>query len=609
MDIQKELEKTFGDKKTQFKKERERNWKRGQRKDNYKEIKTKIKKIKQERYEQMKHEKSLAKIKHIAVLDMETDPFDAATRDRISPFAACLYSDQFEPIMLWEEDEKLFIEKLIKILANLTPSYIIYAHNGGRFDFMFLIHRLRGPVSFKGRGIMCAPIGIHELRDSYHLIPEKLGSYRKDEIDYSKVMRRGVRQKHKAQINEYLLSDCVYLFELVKDFLTRYGLKISIGQAALFLTKKVYPEYETVSASTDAYLRNFFFGGRVECLAGIVDLKRSLKLYDVNSMYPSVMVNYKHPIGREYIVRRGQIGEHTCFVDLNCTSKGAFPVRRENLGTIFPHETGTFRVSIHEYRTALKLNLIQDVRVNFCIDCELQTTFEKFVLPLYVNRQIAKAKLRELNVNGQGNSDLYYSTKRDDTFYKLLLNNSYGKHAQNCRRFKEFYLTDADGVPDNEPETWGKFPDTQCSDYAIWARPIKTVRFNNVGTAASITGAARAVLLEAIHKSKGAVYCDTDSLICETLEGVNIHQTELGAWDIETEINHIMIAGKKLYAYQNAEGKQTIRAKGVRGVSWENMKTLVDGKELVITAFAPTLTRTGNQVYINRTIRQTFLKG
>src|SRR6185312_8763742 len=52
-----------------------------------------------------------------------------------------------------------------------------------------------------------------------------------------------------------------------------------------------------IGEHTDEQLRPWFFGGRVECLAGaghFVAGNGGYKLYDVNSMYPSAMANGLH---------------------------------------------------------------------------------------------------------------------------------------------------------------------------------------------------------------------------------------------------------------------------------------------------------------------------
>jgi len=133
----------------------------------------------------------------IAVLDTETDPFDNVLRTQVFPFLAVLYSDQFEPIIIWEENREAFIDAVIAAIEGLPDAYTIYAHNGGKFDFMFLLKRFRGSVKFKGRGIMSCTVGAHELRDSMHIIPEPLANWKKDAFDYAKNLKQN--RKHASR--------------------------------------------------------------------------------------------------------------------------------------------------------------------------------------------------------------------------------------------------------------------------------------------------------------------------------------------------------------------------------------------------------------------------
>jgi hypothetical protein len=351
-------------------------------------------------------------------------------------------------------------------------------------------------------------------------------------------------------------------------------------------------------------MRRFFFGGRVECIGGRGEFKGHYKLYDVNSMYPYVMAYYQHPIGRNYTTRRGKPTEKTCFIELECFSKGAFAKKNDEGSTVFPEEYGRYCVSIHEYRIAKKYKLLSQEKILFCVDNEKFTTFEKFIVPLYENRLRTKTILKRLETECLVASAEWNEAKKDDIFYKLLQNNAYGKFAQNPRRFKEFYITVPGETPADDNKEWGEFPDVENSDYWVWSKPIDERRYNNVGTAASITGAARSVLLEAKLNADDPIYCDTDSLICKSLRA-NLDPIKLGAWDCEAEMSHVLIAGKKMYAYEKLDGKRIIKSKGVKGTKWEDIKTLVDGGEIIMPAFAPTLTRNGKQDYIDRRIRPT----
>lgn len=583
-----------------------------------------------ERQTKHKNKRREERQRDIAVLDMETDPFDDIVKGIIKPFVAYLYSDQFEPVLIWEESEDEFIAKVCNAIEGLPRQFTIYAHNGGRFDFLFLVRRLRGKVSFKGRGIMSARIGEHELRDSFHIIPEKLAAFQKQSFDYTK-MRKDKRNNYRNEIIAYLKSDCVYLFDIVKTFIGQFGLKLSIGQAAMYELKRHY-DVKKISDGWDNYLRTFFYGGRVECLKGRGLFKGDYKLYDVNSLYPFVMAGYQHPIGDMFDckIRRGDPGPDTVFIDLEATNRGALIGRNSDKETVANISRGRFHTSIWEFDVASRYGLIDVHRINFCIDCLRRTDFSKFVNPLYANRLTSKAELDRLKQAGREASAAYVDMKKDDIFYKLLLNNAYGKFAQNPRKFKEHYITDPDETP---PPEWMKsldylpedergiwlLPEYEGTDYWIWAKPNPMFSFNNVGTAASITGAARAVLLDGLMKADNPIYCDTDSIICRGLSDVPISKTELGAWDMEDEFTQVVIDGKKLYStwhakprartpQQLADGlfpEYTIKSKGSSRLTWREMLDMLAGKEVIKVNRAPTLTRYGTQTYVTRTMRAT----
>jgi len=551
-----------------------------------------------------------ARMEDIAVLDFETDPFDNVSRESVFPFMGVLYSDNFAPKVFWNENHEELIREVIAAIAALPRKYTIYAHNGGKFDYMYFMHLLRGRVSFKGRGLMAAKIGEHELRDSLHIIPTKLAAYKKDDFDY-KFLFKTVRHKHRQAIIDYCISDCRNLLSIVKSFINRFGFKISVGQAAMAELKRYY-KVGTLGPTMDHDLREYFYGGRVECIMGKGRFTGPYKLYDVNSMYPFVMAHMKHPISREYTFRRGKPNDHTAFVKVRCTNYGAFVGRLENGETSANIRDGVFNVSIHEYKAALELGLVENVEHILSIDCEEFSTFDKFVIPRYAERQNTKLKIEALEQAGLTESAEYDETVKDDLFIKLMLNNAYGKFAQNPRRFKEYYITDPNEAPPMEDEkydeftgqSWGDFPEFENGRYAIWSRPIAEVRFNNVGTAASITGAARSVLLRALHVAVDPIYCDTDSIICRAL-AADHDVSRLGAWKLEAEFRDVLIAGKKLYATESVTGKQKIKSKGANGLRWGDLEAILQGELISMINNAPTLTRRGTQAYIERGIRAT----
>ena len=590
-----------------------------------------------ERARKAKSAKKNERHSRIAILDMETDPFDSKTKKKIFPFLAVLYSDDFEPVIIWDEHFPAFTAKLVKAIEALPGEYTIYAHNGGRFDFMFLIHKMRGEISFKGRGIMDARIGRHHLRDSFHLIPERLAAYQKDVFDYKKLYKNK-RRNHRDEIIQYCINDCKYLLDLVKKFVADFGLKMSIGQAAMCEIKKHY-EVEKFTDGWDNFVRQYFFGGRVECIRGRGNFEGPFKLVDVNAMYPDVMANKRHPIGGfgDYKLRAGIPSNDTVFIDLTCRNNGALVGRTECGETSARIAHGRFHTTIWEYEVALKHNLISDVHIHYSLDCAKRSDFSMFVIPLYEKRLVLKEFMQQLKSEGKQLTQAFVEAKKDDMFYKFLLNNGYGKFAQNPRRFKEHYITDSNELP---PDVWFAsmkhmrpeeraahcLPEFESDLYWIWSKPAPSFTFNNVGTAASITGAARAKLLDALQMVRDPIYCDTDSIICRDTGRLELDKSKLGAWDLEDEFKRVVITGKKLYAVEHMKPKArsaedlerglspdyTVKSKGTSGLNWRDMLTMLAGETIEKTNWAPTLTRRGDQDYMTRRIQATaplFSKG
>jgi hypothetical protein len=187
-------------------------------------------------------------------------------------------------------------------------------------------------------------------------------------------------------------------------------------------------------------------------------------------------------------------------------------------------------------------------------------------------------------------------------------------------------------MPDESEGYYGDFPKVECPElgFAIWQRDARPWKFFNVGTGASVTGAARAVLMRGISLAVDPIYCDTDSIIARDLPGVDLHPTRLGAWDIEAEFSEVIIAGKKLYACRDIKYSEfgnrdalKIRSKGVSFIdpvlweadntrykeqerAWSEMQAILDDDYIkTIRAFGPTLTRAGTQHYMERRVRST----
>lgn len=171
-----------------------------------------------------------------AVIDCETNPF--SYNAEIEPFLWGFYDGE-----TYKEfrDSDLSIpssdcsSKLIDYLKD--ESLTIYAHNGGKFDYFFLLEWVSPDVTLINGRIAVARIGENTLHDSYLILPSPLSSYKKDEIDYS-LFTPEKREKHIEKISHYCKMDCIYLYEWLTKFKNLWGDYLTIASAGFAQIKK-----------------------------------------------------------------------------------------------------------------------------------------------------------------------------------------------------------------------------------------------------------------------------------------------------------------------------------------------------------------------------------
>lgn len=474
----------------------------------------------------------------VGTIDFETDPF---LHGRLpEPFAVEFYSDNpAHCFSMFGDDPVALVSALLDHLNSLETPYVIYAHNGGKFDFHLIHIALENPVKIINARIVEAHLGIHIIRDSFSIIPVPLKAFKKDDIDYA-LMERSVRHKHRDKIMLYLHSDCMYLYELVVAFLEQFGNKLTVGSTAMAQLRKVHP-FTSISEEGDAVFRQFYFGGRVQCFKTGILTDGPYHGYDVNSQYPKAMRDYVHPINCEFDVIDTLPDDYSqpFFLRFIGRNYGALPSRDDDAdnGLTFDREQGEFFACSHELAIAEKYGLVE---IDDVIDCyvSMQTIqFREFVDFWYVKKVSCKQ---------QGD-------KIGELFAKFMLNSAYGKFGQNPANFADWLIWRNYGM-EHEIEAKGYEHVSEFPDFELWKRPasITAGAFFDVSIAASITSAARSILLEGIQNAVDPIYCDTDSLICREFRG-EISDTELGAWKHEFTAPSVIIARKKLYmAYDPA---------------------------------------------------------
>jgi DNA polymerase type B, organellar and viral len=568
----------------------------------------------------------------VYTMDIETDPF---ARGRVPvPFVIGFY-DGLTFWDFWTDHKSTCIEKVQRFLEDETVEPgIVYMHNGGRFDFFYMLEWFEGKTTIINSRIVSAlmPIGQtrrrfergyrFEFRDSYAIMPFPLRAYQKDELPIEYLDRKN-RGAHTEEIRSYLRGDCVYLWDLCMGFQREFGDYKTIASAA-FAQLSSFHKYECLPKRTDEELRGkYYFGGRVQCFEKGV-IKKPVTIYDVNSMYPFVMDTYYHPVTWPLTVDNKVHGWKddgtfsreklkTFFLTVEGENDGAFPTRMPDGSVDFTIEQGIFHVTIHEWLVALELGRFKPTRIIDSYSFTEYSCFHLFVDHFYKLRKKVTAQFNEhkLTCEGCGGHPARLCMMGADLtahsmYYKYVLNSAYGKFGINPENYSNWKITKTNTAPKGEGWTLDMISHDK---FFVWKQPSQLFwNVKNIGTAASITGAARSILLRAIARSAGVVYCDTDSIICENFgsdSALRIDDKTLGAWKPEGHGALAAIAGKKMYAVFDDSGVCIKHANKGVALTPEQILALANGEEILTWRDAPTFQRDGSAKFIQRTVRMT----
>jgi len=550
---------------------------------------------------QRKSEKPKDEVK-IAVGDLETDPF-APGRIEINPFVAGFWDGKNMEIF-WGHD---CCKKFVQHVKKLKGKWVIYFHNGGNFDFHFLLEFL--PVEdcefmLIGKRIVQIklPWGV-ELRDSFAIIPKKLAAYEKEETDYSH-FEKPVREKYKNDIISYLKSDLRNLMDMVLGFFKRFPNKLTLASSVFELMKTDF-DYDPgrSEASYDNKFRPFFFGGRVEFFE-LGEIKGDYEIIDINSAYPWAMTK-EHWYGFEFEVvnnmprKNGEQG----FYIVSANANGCFPLRVKNYGVSFPVGKERFLVSGWELKAAIELKLVSDLKILIGYVPTKTKSMKSFADTFYEKKLEAKKA----------------GDKEEEFFNKIGLNAGYGRLALNPFKFQEVKVTTIYDRPKRkkDEQEWKNCWHDIDRGLSFWKRPKYRAGIDkpvNVATAASITGCVRAFLLRSMASCGRVVYCDTDSIIVSSQKrrrsGLKLGEG-LGEWKKELSISGkstgLWIAGKKLYAARGYDAKNKliwkVASKGVK-LKPEEIIKVSKGQMQKMTFDAPTFSLFSPPKFVTREVNR-----
>ena len=514
-------------------------------------------------------------MRKIAVIDSETDPFKFGRVPK--PFLWGFYDGE----TYMEFGETADLAAYLK-----DRDLIVYAHNGGKFDYHFLLPYMEGREKLMLINSRLAKwhLGRCELRDSYNILPVPLKQLNKDEFDYN-LMEATVRAEHMGKIRKYLRNDCTYLYDAITDFIERYGLHLTQATASLKQWEGMGNEAPTTTGAYYVSVKDWYYGGRVTPFQSGIH-EGDFDIVDINSAYPRAMME-KHAWGikRKLTTNIADSEMHLAFLEVECYSEGAFPQRQENGSLEFPHAFGTYFITGHEFIAAQETGTIKKVKIKAGMVWRDSIDFAEFVNYFY-----------EMKLKAEREGD-----KAGRLFAKLLLNSFYGKFGADPSRYREYMIDD---YGEQNPE--GFSADAVYGEKQIFSRPLSEVnqRYYNVAVAASITGWVRAYLWKAIQKVDTPLYCDTDSIICKSAGSLKMGD-QLGEWAMEGRAKSVAIAGKKLYACKLDDGTWKCASKGVR-LSPQEIVRVAEGATVTYESEAPTFSFKKPVDFLTRRVASTL---
>ena len=322
-------------------------------------------------------------------------------------------------------------------------------------------------------------------------------------------------------------------------------------------------------------MRSGFYGGRTEvftvnCPPGNPGEIMAFH-YDVNSLYPSVMIDNEFPYGYPDFIENETIIAHkwerwlkyqhglgfiTADVFVPQQEIPPLPVRMGKLVFVCGHVSGTWTYKELEY--AVKNCGVVIEKFHYMVHFHnTYKVFHNFVHTFYQMKENGKR---------EGNESL-------TNFAKLILNTAYGWTV--LRRDDKTAFRDVKDLDKWKDKPAFKYLNEEMGYFEIQDSVHADTIQVQVG--AYVTSYARLVLLDALRKqaAKGTVYyCDTDSIVCSApLPPEMIDPYEIGKWDLEAELYSglflqpkVYTENKKLTEKQIKKGlteNRTIRFKGV----------------------------------------------
>lgn len=520
-------------------------------------------------------------------------------------------------------------------LSTYNSFNLIYFHNLGKFDGIFLIHHFIKSNNLRME-IITRENTIYEIifidksdkkikiRDSFLLFPASLDKMAKTFCEEGKL----VYEKHDAILSDYsdfkfrenLIKYCSYdTLVLAKSF-TKYRQIffetfqidiiscITLSSLAFKIFRSKYYFQAVIQQShghMDLFIRKSYRGGVVDVYKPKIE---NGYYYDVNSLYPYIMSNSHMPIGigkfgNAKFDKNFEINDFFGFIYVKVKTPNSLyiPFLTTNdpkYGLISPLGEWKDIYFSEEIKYALTLGYCFEYFEYYKFDKKI--IFDEYVKDIYSQRLSYKEK---------GNLS---------SILKLLLNSLYGRFGMSNSIYKNILLKNPEEInylnqlnliynveKINQFENGDikmnlirfnevpnlthikKLHSFNLIDDSLYNQLLKssTTKVDNLNIAVHISSAITAYSRIYMHKikhkyAKNLYYSDTDSLVTDIkLEDQLISETQLGLLKLEYKIISGLFIAPKLY-YLKTDTQNIIKAKGVNAsvLNYDDFVKLYNGE-------------------------------
>lgn len=455
------------------------------------------------------------------------------------------------------DGEKYFeyrdLKTIVEYIRNSKKKLKIFAHFGGGFDFLFLLEKFfqynLEVESVIPRGSLILSIKVkgkyhtHSLLDSSALLPFSLDSLTKN---FDVPTKKGVYDHSKnrgynKELSEYLKSDCLGLYQVLEKFysqplISQAGHAITIASQAQKVFQNYLDKYiSAIHVDTNEFMREACHGGRTEIFKPI---GKKIFEYDVNSLYPFVMMTNEYPDGiavKCSYLKPDKLGIYKVRVTAPKDLKiPIIPVKIDKK-LLFPLGEFTTTCTSIEIEYAKTLGYKFEIIKGYYFK-EKRAYFKDFITDLYAIRQKS------------------LSGSVDNILAKLLMNSSYGKFIIKLDRSLITF----------KPEIGTRFfreIKLKNKTYEIYEKDVRLKSFNHCGIGAFILAYARIHMHKLMHPiSDHVYYTDTDSIWTDMILPSS---SEIGALKLEKPKNsdqdfydEVCFLLPKTYIAQNKDYKK-----------------------------------------------------